>query len=51
MLACGALFITESPRWLISINRRDEARRILITLRGIDKVEKELRTTERLNEK
>ncbi|RLR18238.1 hypothetical protein D8L93_02740 [Sodalis-like symbiont of Bactericera trigonica] len=28
------MFITESPRWLISINRRDEARRILITLHG-----------------
>ncbi|WP_074013710.1 MFS transporter [Candidatus Sodalis sp. SoCistrobi] len=44
-------FITESPRWLISINRREEARRILINLRGTDKVEKELRITERLNEK
>ncbi|MEN3260996.1 sugar porter family MFS transporter [Sodalis endosymbiont of Spalangia cameroni] len=51
ILACGALFITESPRWLISLHRRDEARRILITLRGTDKVEKELRATERLNEK
>lgn len=48
-LAVGVLFVTESPRWLIAVNKHNIARRTLIKLRGTDDVEDEIKETERLN--
>lgn len=39
ILSLGVLFVTESPRWLIAINKHDLARRTLIKLRGTNDVE------------
>ncbi|WP_449769781.1 sugar porter family MFS transporter [Klebsiella pneumoniae] len=49
ILSLGVLFVTESPRWLIAINKHDLARRTLIKLRGTNDVEDEIKETERLN--
>ncbi|WP_159236506.1 sugar porter family MFS transporter [Raoultella terrigena] len=49
LLAAGTLFVTESPRWLIAVNRHDIARRSLMKLRGRRDVEAEIKETERLN--
>jgi len=48
-LALGVLFVTESPRWLIAVNKHAAARRTLIKLRGTDDVSEEIKETERLN--
>ncbi|WP_276738203.1 sugar porter family MFS transporter [Pantoea septica] len=48
-LAIGVLFVTESPRWLIAVNKHAAARRTLIKLRGTDEVNEEIKETERLN--
>ena len=48
-LALGVLFVTESPRWLIAVNKHAAARRTLIKLRGTDDVDEEIKETERLN--
>lgn len=48
-LALGVLFVTESPRWLIAVNKHAAARRTLIKLRGTDDVNEEIKETERLN--
>lgn len=48
-LAVGVLFVTESPRWLIAVNKHTLARRTLIKLRGTDDIEDEIKETERLN--
>lgn len=49
LLAAGVIFVTESPRWLIAVNRHDLARRTLIRLRGHQHVDAEIKETERLN--
>ncbi|HEH2496208.1 TPA: sugar porter family MFS transporter [Klebsiella pneumoniae] len=48
-LAAGVLFVRESPRWLIAVNRYADARSTLVKLRGTDDVDEEIRETERLN--
>jgi sugar porter (SP) family MFS transporter len=48
-LAAGVFFVRESPRWLIAVNRHEDARSTLVKLRGTDNVEEEIRETERLN--
>lgn len=49
LLAAGVVFVTESPRWLIAMNRHDLARRTLIKLRGNSQVDAEIKETERLS--
>ncbi|WP_110875723.1 sugar porter family MFS transporter [Franconibacter helveticus] len=49
MLAVGVLFVTESPRWLIAVKRRDAALVTLKKLRGSEDVEAEMQETERLD--
>ncbi|HBI08713.1 MAG TPA: MFS transporter, partial [Franconibacter pulveris] len=48
MLAVGVMFVTESPRWLIAVKRRDDAFATLKKLRGTASVEAEMQEIERL---
>lgn len=49
MLAVGVMFVTESPRWLIAVKRRDAALATLKKLRGTSSVEAEIDEIERLD--
>ncbi len=49
LLAGGVIFVTESPRWLIAVNRHNAARLTLQKLRGTPHVDAELKEIERLD--
>lgn len=42
ILALGMIILPESPRWLVSVDRRDEARAVLHRLRGQANIDEEL---------